>query len=62
MKLASILAIAALAVPACAMAQSKAEVFSGKDVTSQLETLMQAAKTSGSGRVGPRGSVAVPRR
>jgi len=48
MRLVSILAIAALVIPGHAMAQSKAEVFSGKDVTGQLETLMQAAKTSGS--------------
>jgi mannose-6-phosphate isomerase-like protein (cupin superfamily) len=48
MKLIPILAIATLAISAVAMAQNKAEIFSGKDVASQLETLMQSAKTSGS--------------
>jgi mannose-6-phosphate isomerase-like protein (cupin superfamily) len=48
MKLASVLAIAALVLPCCAHAQSSAEVFSGKDVTSQLSALVQKAKPSGS--------------
>jgi len=47
MKLISILAIAVLAIPCCA--QNKAEVFSGKDVDTQLATLAQTAKASGSG-------------
>lgn len=48
MKLVSVLAIAALAMPRCVHAQSNAEVFSGKDVTSQLAALAQKAKASGS--------------
>ena len=48
MKLIPILAIAALAIPCYAMAQNKAEVFSGKDIVSQVEALVQTAKTSGS--------------
>jgi mannose-6-phosphate isomerase-like protein (cupin superfamily) len=49
MKLIPILAIAVLTISTAVRAQSRAEVFSGKDVASQLETLMQSAKTSGSG-------------
>ena len=48
MKLILILTTAALAIPCCAQAGSKTEVFSGKDVSSQLATLVQAAKASGS--------------
>lgn len=48
MKLVSVLAIAALVMPCCVHAQSNAEVFSGKDVTSQLAALVQKAKASGS--------------
>lgn len=48
MKLISVLAIAALLVPCCAHAQSNAEVFSRKDVASQLAALVQKAKASGS--------------
>lgn len=47
MKLISILAIAIFVLPCCA--QNKAEVFHGKDVDSQLTTLAQTAKSSGSG-------------
>ena len=47
MKAIPILAMAALAIP-CAQAQSKADVFSGKDVMSQLAVLTQAAKAPGS--------------
>jgi mannose-6-phosphate isomerase-like protein (cupin superfamily) len=39
---------AVLLTPGCVYAQSKAEVFSSKDISSQLETLTQKAKTSGS--------------
>jgi mannose-6-phosphate isomerase-like protein (cupin superfamily) len=48
MKLISMLTMAALVIPCCAMPASKAEVFSGKDVALQLEALVQAAKASGS--------------
>jgi len=48
MKLIPILAIVALAIPCYAMAQNRAEVFSGKDIVSQVEALVQTAKTSGS--------------
>lgn len=48
MKLILILAITALAIPCYALAGDKTEVFSGKDVTSQLTALAQAAKPSGS--------------
>jgi mannose-6-phosphate isomerase-like protein (cupin superfamily) len=48
MKLVSVLAIAVLVMPCCAQAQSNAEVFSGKDVASQLAALAQKAKASGS--------------
>ncbi len=43
-----ILALAALAIPCYAQAGSNAQVFSGKDVTSQLASLAQMAKASGS--------------
>jgi mannose-6-phosphate isomerase-like protein (cupin superfamily) len=49
MKLILILTAAALAIPCCAQTGSKTEVFSGKDVSSQLATLVEAAKSSGSG-------------
>jgi mannose-6-phosphate isomerase-like protein (cupin superfamily) len=50
MKLAPILAAAALAIPSIALAQagSSPEVFSGKDVAAQLTALAQKAKPSGS--------------
>jgi mannose-6-phosphate isomerase-like protein (cupin superfamily) len=48
MKLISILAIAALAIPASAQSKSGAEVFPSKNVMAQLETLAQPAKTAGS--------------
>ena len=48
MKLVSLLAVAALAVPCCAQPVSRAQVFSGKHVTSQMSALVQAAKASGS--------------
>jgi mannose-6-phosphate isomerase-like protein (cupin superfamily) len=41
-------AMAAIAIPCFAQAQSSAEVFPDKDVTSQLATLAQKAKASGS--------------
>jgi quercetin dioxygenase-like cupin family protein len=47
MKLISILAITVFALPCCA--QNKAEVFSNQNVSSQLATLTQTAKASGSG-------------
>jgi mannose-6-phosphate isomerase-like protein (cupin superfamily) len=37
-----------IAISSYALAENKTEVFSGKDVTSQLATLVQAAKASGS--------------
>jgi mannose-6-phosphate isomerase-like protein (cupin superfamily) len=48
MRLIPILALAAFAIPCCGQTKSKAEVFSGKDVTSQLTALVHAAKASGS--------------
>ena len=48
MKLISILAITALAIPCAAQTGGSAEVFSGKDVSAQLATLAQASKASGS--------------
>jgi mannose-6-phosphate isomerase-like protein (cupin superfamily) len=48
MRLTLILATAALTIPCCAQAQSKAEVFTDQAVTSQLTALVQAAKGSGS--------------
>ncbi len=51
MKLISILIAAALAIPCYALAEGKTEVFSGKDVSAQLATLVQAAKASGSSGV-----------
>ena len=47
MRLIAILAVA-LAIPMYAQTASKAEVFSGQDVASQLATLAQTAKASGS--------------
>jgi len=48
MKLIFVCAVAVFVMPRCASAQGKAEVFSGKDAESQLATLVQKAKTSGS--------------
>ncbi|HEY3989788.1 MAG TPA: hypothetical protein VGM02_10855 [Acidobacteriaceae bacterium] len=48
MRLTFTLAIAALAISCYAQAQSKAEIFSGQDVASQLTALVQAAKASDS--------------
>jgi mannose-6-phosphate isomerase-like protein (cupin superfamily) len=48
MKLISILAMTALTISSYALAGNKTEVFSGKDVTTQFATLLQAAKASGS--------------
>jgi len=48
MKLIPILAMTALVVPCYAQAKSKAEVFQGKAVTSQMSDLIKAAKVSGS--------------
>jgi mannose-6-phosphate isomerase-like protein (cupin superfamily) len=48
MRLTVMMAIAALAISPCAQAQSKAEVFWGESVTSQLAALVQAAKGPGS--------------
>lgn len=48
MRLTLIVTMAALVIPPGAEAQSKAEVFSGQSVTSQLTALVQAAKGSGS--------------
>jgi mannose-6-phosphate isomerase-like protein (cupin superfamily) len=48
MKLVTILAVAAFAIPCAAQTGSGAEVFSSKDVASQLATLAQAATPSGS--------------
>jgi mannose-6-phosphate isomerase-like protein (cupin superfamily) len=47
MRLTFILVVAALAIPCCAQTQSKAEIFSGQALTSQLAALVQAAKGSG---------------
>jgi mannose-6-phosphate isomerase-like protein (cupin superfamily) len=49
MRLAVILAMAALSTACCAQTHPKAEVFSGQAVTSQLAGLVQAAKASGGG-------------
>ena len=48
MKLIPILAVAVLAIHSFAQTGSKAEVFSGKDVSAQLATLAQTSKASGS--------------
>ena len=48
MKLILVAAMAAFTIPCCAQMQSGAQVFSGKDVTSQLAALAQRAKASGS--------------
>jgi len=48
MKLMSILTMTVLGISCFALAENKTEVFSGKDVTSQLASLVQAAKASGS--------------
>jgi mannose-6-phosphate isomerase-like protein (cupin superfamily) len=48
MKLIPILAIAALAMPCHAQIKSSADVFSSKDVASQMATLVQMARVSGS--------------
>jgi mannose-6-phosphate isomerase-like protein (cupin superfamily) len=48
MKLLSIFAITAFLIPHCLSAQNKAEVFPGKDISSQWEDLTLKAKTSGS--------------
>ena len=48
MKLIPIFAVAVLAIPSFGQAVSKAEVFSGKDVSAELVTLAQASKASGS--------------
>ena len=48
MKLAFIVAIAVATIPCCTRAQTKADVFSGPAVSSQLAALLQAAKGSGS--------------
>ena len=48
MRLTLMLAAAAFTVPCCAQAQSKAQVFSGQAITSQLAALVQAAKAPGS--------------
>ena len=42
-----VITMAALTISCCAQAPSKVEVFSGQSVTSQLTTLVQAAKSSG---------------
>ncbi len=47
MRLIVMVAMAVLASHSYAQVQAKAEVFSGQAVTSQLATLVQAAKTSG---------------
>lgn len=47
MKLIPLVTIAMLAIPCCALQGKKAEVFSGKDVASQLSLLAQKAKASG---------------
>jgi len=48
MKLIPIVAVVALAIPSVAQTGSKAEVFSGKDISAQLATLAQVSKASGS--------------
>jgi mannose-6-phosphate isomerase-like protein (cupin superfamily) len=48
MKLILILTMTVIAISSYALAENKTEVFSGKDVSSQLATLVQAAKASGS--------------
>jgi mannose-6-phosphate isomerase-like protein (cupin superfamily) len=48
MKLILIFATAALLIPRCVIAQSRTEVFPGKDISSQLEVLTQKAKSFGS--------------
>lgn len=48
MKLILVAATVAVAIPCCAQMQSGAQVFSGKDVTSQLAALAQRANASGS--------------
>jgi mannose-6-phosphate isomerase-like protein (cupin superfamily) len=48
MKLIRILTMTVIAISSYALAENKTEVFSGKDVSSQLATLVQAAKASGS--------------
>lgn len=48
MKLILVATMAAVAIPCCAQAQSNAEVFPARDVTSQLAGLAQKAKGSGS--------------
>lgn len=48
MKVISILAIAMLALPCSAQTMNKAEIFSSKDVMTQLATLAESAKTPGS--------------
>lgn len=49
MKLILVIAFAAAALPTYTWAQTKADVFSGPAVSSQLTALIQAAKESGSG-------------
>ncbi|HWF93061.1 MAG TPA: hypothetical protein VN684_12305 [Terriglobales bacterium] len=48
MKLISLVIMAALAIPCYALQGGKAEVFSSKDISSQLSVLAQKAKASGS--------------
>lgn len=48
MKVIAALALGALAIPCQGQSASNAQVFSGKDLTSQMTALAQAAKTSGS--------------
>ncbi len=48
MRLITILAMATLAIPCWPQESTKADVFSGQAVTSQLSTLVRAAKDSGS--------------
>lgn len=48
MKLIPIFAVAALAIPSFAQTGGKAQVFSGKDISTQLATLGQTSKASGS--------------
>jgi mannose-6-phosphate isomerase-like protein (cupin superfamily) len=47
MRLTFMVTMAAMAMPCCVQAQSKAEVFSGQSVTSQLAALVQEAKGAG---------------
>jgi mannose-6-phosphate isomerase-like protein (cupin superfamily) len=47
MMLILVVTMAALTISCCAQAQSKVEVFPGESITSQLTTLVQAAKSSG---------------